>query len=115
MLRRKLLIYLTNPKVTPKPLYFRSFCASKPKPEQEETEKKKGPVLVITPKRILIGLIGVSWIFLFKLWYGAEEAVRMRAAEYYEQGIVMDASPPEEYRREYVITLFNDFKLMLLG
>ena len=92
------------PKYTlPKVSYVRPnyFCTS-PKPSEQDTQKEKEAKIVITPKKLLIGLVSISWVGLLYLWYSVQERTRERAAEYYEQGNSMDMQPPEEYRKEYV-------------
>lgn len=95
----------------PKILYRPSLRYFATTPEQETKEqnnnKPKQLHIVVTPKRIFAGIICVSWIFLLKYWFDAEERTRKRAEEYYEKGGSVDESLPEEYRKEYVkISLF---------
>lgn len=106
MLRRKLLFGLHAP-VKFNPVPYRYFCTPEKPPKKETPPFNPDDVQInISPKaikRTLIGVVAVSWIFLLKLWFGFEESTRNRATEYYDQGGSMDPSPPEEYRKEYVM------------
>jgi hypothetical protein len=60
---------------------------------------------------IIGGMIGISWIFIFKMWFGAEETARLKFEEYNrnkkaemaENGSQRKSQPlPEEFRAEYV-------------
>jgi hypothetical protein len=100
--------YILRNSVQPKNLYrpyFRAFSKIEEDKQTEPKKKSKEFEIVITPKKIIYGIVGLSWIYLIKLWYDAEEIVRNRAQEYYDKGGSMDQKVPEEYRREYV-TLF---------
>jgi len=57
---------------------------------------------VQTPKGLLVTLVAISWVFLFRLWWNAEELVRERAADYYSKGGSLDQPLAEEYRSEYI-------------
>jgi hypothetical protein len=101
MFLRYILKNSIQPKILYRP-YIRNFSTSEG-PKQETPKKpKKELEIVITPKKIFIGLVVLSWVGLLKLWYDAEEIVRNRAQEYYDQGGRMDEKLPEEYRKEYV-------------
>jgi len=103
MLRRKLFSNLYRQPQLYKPHSFQ-FCVPKPSetPKEESSEKEEKFSITITPRRVLIGLVCVSWVFLLKMWYDIQEPARQRAYQYYEEGGSMDPSPPEEYRKEYV-------------
>lgn len=109
MLRR---IASFTPKISPKLPYFKynHFCTS-PKPSTDENSQQKSePKIVITPQKLFIGLVSMSWVYLLYLWYSIQEKTRERAAEYYEQGNTMDMAPPEEYRKEYAEKLIRKIK-----
>jgi len=102
MLRRNIsLCFKSYPKA---PLFpFKNFCSQQTPPQSEKkAPKKKETKIYITPKKIGIGLVCLSWVFLIKIWRDAEGQTVQRAHEYYEKGIKMDVAPPEEYRKEYV-------------
>jgi hypothetical protein len=102
MLRRKLLFGLQAP-VKFNPVPYRHFCTPEKPPKKDSPEDFEINISPKVIKRTLIGVVTVSWLLLLKLWFGFEESTRNRATEYYEQGGSMDPSPPEEYRKEYVI------------
>lgn len=62
--------------------------------------------------KVVIVLVAVSWIVIFKLWFGVQDEVKLRAQKYYEEGGKMDQALSEEYRPEYVQlqsqTIFDD-------
>ncbi len=77
------------------------FFASEPENEAAKRTKKK-PLIVLTPKKLFVIGVTVSWLFIFHKWFEAKEVVRERAQEYYDKGGSVDVSVPEEYRKEYV-------------
>eukprot|EP01017_Pseudomicrothorax_dubius_P014947 TRINITY_DN1743_c0_g1_i1.p2 TRINITY_DN1743_c0_g1~~TRINITY_DN1743_c0_g1_i1.p2 ORF type:complete len:130 (+),score=37.04 TRINITY_DN1743_c0_g1_i1:26-415(+) len=55
-----------------------------------------------TSVKVVVFLVAVSWVVIFKLWFHAEEAVKVRAQKYYEEGGSLDVRLAEEYRSEYI-------------
>jgi hypothetical protein len=55
------------------------------------------------PSAVVVAvLFALSWVFIFKMWFNAEEEVQIRAQKYYAEGNSMDNPLPEEYRSEFV-------------
>lgn len=85
---------------------IRRFSNNAEKPKETHSNPKQGREIVITPKRLFIGAVVLSWLFIMKKWFEAEEKGRIRAQEYYDKGGSVDVNLPEEYRKEYVKVLF---------
>lgn len=85
---------------------LRHFSNNAEKPKESQTSRKKEMEIVITPKRLFVGAVLLSWVYILKKWIDAEETGRIRAQEYYDKGGSVDVNLPEEYRKEYVKLLF---------
>lgn len=85
---------------------IRQFSNKVEKPTETPSDQNKGREIVITPKKLFVGAVLLSWVFILKTWFAAEEKGRERAQEYYDKGGSVDVNLPEEYRKEYVKVLF---------
>lgn len=80
---------------------IRNFSSQQPDQSQKDEKKEEEPI-IITPKKVIYGLMALSWVYIFKIYFDAKDRTRERAEAYYDAGGKLDEPIEEEYRKEYV-------------